>query len=106
MEACSMTPRKILCLAGLLVAGCAASQSWTKPASWTRPNVAASEIERDTSGCLAVATSSPVVNSKGRVIAAGLVSKDQFVACMRLRGYEPNGKGGSEPPPHGSRRTG
>ena len=48
----------------------------------------------------------PVVNSKGRVIAAGLVNEDTFVACMRLRGYEPSGKGGSELPPHGSRRTG
>ena len=74
--------------------------------SWTRPNVAASEIERDTSGGLAPATSSPIVNSKGRVIATGLVNEDKFVACMRLRGYEPSGTGGSELPPHGSRRTG
>ncbi len=100
-----MTPR-ILGLAGLLVAGCAASQSWTKPASWTRPNVAASEIEGDTRRCLAAATSSPIVNSKGRAIAAGLVSEDEFVACMRLRGHEPSGKGGSGLSPHGQRRAG
>ena len=98
--------RWILSLAGLPVAGCGAAPSWTKPANWTRPSVAASAIDRDTRERLAAARSSPVVNWKGRVIAAGLVNEDEFVACMRLREYEPSGKSGSEVPPHGSRRTG
>lgn len=86
----------------VLLAGCGTSQSWTASASWTKATVEVGEVERDASGCLLTATSSPVVNSKGIVTSPRRVSKDKFVACMQFRGYQPSAKTRSELLPRGS----
>ncbi len=76
--------RLVLCLASLVMIGCAPP----RPVSWTRADVAASEVNRDMNRCLRAATTPAVVNSKGRVVEPARISDERFVACMRSLGYE------------------